>query len=132
MINTDIQKEINDLKNQISDLENRFSVVLHNHNGFGSSKIKIQDLDMIYDKQITIDPISLLDGDGQTVQVTNVNGAVLGDFILVSAPYDLQDISVTAYIQANETVEIRIQNESGATVDLASGIWRILIIKKIV
>jgi len=50
----------------------------------------------------------------------------------ISAPYDLQDITVTAYVQSNDTVEVRIQNESGAIVNLDSGTWRILIIKKII
>lgn len=82
--------------------------------------------------QTTVDPSSLADGAGETIQVTEVPGATLGDWVLVSAPYDLEDITVTAYVQAKGVVEIRLQNESTNTVDLASGTWRILIIKKIV
>lgn len=76
----------------------------------------------------TVDPGSLVDAAGETVQVT-VTGAELGDYVLVAAPYDLQDITVTAYVQAADTVEIRLQNESGATVDLASGTWKIKVLK---
>ena len=77
----------------------------------------------------TLDPTSLIDAAGTTLTMT-VTGAALGDFVLVSAPYDLQDITVTAYVQAANTVEIRVQNEGGATVDLASGTWRAVVIKK--
>lgn len=76
----------------------------------------------------TIDPASLVDGAGATAQVT-VTGAALGDFVLVSAPYDLVDLTVTAYVQSANTVEIRIQNESGATADLASGVWKAKVLK---
>lgn len=76
----------------------------------------------------TLDPASLVDGAGATSQVT-VTGAALGDYVLVAAPYDLQDLTVTGYVQAANTVEIRIQNESGATVDLASGTWKVKVLK---
>lgn len=76
----------------------------------------------------TLDPASLVDGAGATAQVT-VTGASLGDYVLVAAPYDLQDLTVTGYVQAANTVEIRIQNESGATVDLASGTWKVKVLK---
>lgn len=133
MIDQETQKEINDLKGQINNLTGMFeNFKLHTHTGFDSSMIKIQDLDTLYFQQATINPVSLVDGAGETIQITGIAGASLGDFVLVSAPYDLQDITVTPYIQANGIVEIRIQNESGSTVDLASGIWRVLIIKKIV
>jgi hypothetical protein len=76
----------------------------------------------------TIDPASLADGAGATAQVT-VPGAAIGDYVLVAAPYDLVDLTVTAYVQAANTVEIRIQNESGATADLASGVWKVKVLK---
>ena len=78
--------------------------------------------------QVTVDPSSLADGAGETKSVT-VAGAALGDMVLVSAPYDLQDITVTGYVQAANTVEIRIQNEGGATVDLASGTWNVMCLR---
>jgi len=127
------QKEIESLRNELLDIRDRFDkFVLHTHNRYDSSPIRVSDLDTILYKQATINPGSLVDGAGETVQVTGVSGATLGDFVLVSAPYDLQDITVTGYVQSNDIVEIRIQNESGSTIDLASGTWRILIIKKIV
>lgn len=77
----------------------------------------------------TWDPASLGDGAGETKSIT-ATGAALGDFVLVSAPYDLQDCTATAYVQAADTVEIRLQNESTGTRDLASGTWLVRVIKQ--
>lgn len=74
----------------------------------------------------TVDPASLADGAGATVAVT-VTGAALGDLVRVAAPYDLVDLTVTAYVQAANAVEIRIQNESGSAANLASGTWVIVV-----
>lgn len=74
------------------------------------------------------DPGNLVDGAGETKGLT-CNGAELGDYVLVSAPYDLQDMTVTAYVQAANAVEIRLQNESGGAVDLASGTWKVRVLK---
>lgn len=75
----------------------------------------------------TLDPTSLVDGAGATMTIT-VTGAALGDFAMVAAPYDLSGISVTAYVSAASTVSVRIQNESGGTLDLASGTWKALVL----
>lgn len=74
---------------------------------------------MIFDT--TIDVASLADGVGATVQITGCTGVVLGDFVLPAFSLDLQDITVTAYVQAAGVIEFRVQNEGAATVDLASG-----------
>jgi hypothetical protein len=77
----------------------------------------------------TVDVGSLADGVGETKTFT-ATGAELGDFVLVAAPVDLEDLIVTAYVQAADAVEIRVQNENaGAAVDLASGTWKVLVIK---
>lgn len=68
----------------------------------------------------TYDPASLADGAGATTTVT-VTGAALGDLVLPSFSVDLAGVSVTAYVSAANTVSVRFQNESGGTVDLASG-----------
>lgn len=75
----------------------------------------------------TINVASLADGAGATSQVT-LNGVALGDIVLgVSAGVDLQDMTVTAYVQAANTIEIRVQNESGGVIDLASTTFRVLV-----
>lgn len=128
----DLQNEINALTKRLTVLEKEAVSQLHQHTGFDGNKVRIQDIDTVFYKTFTYDPGSLVDGAGETKQITGVVGATLGDFVLVSAPYDLQDITVTGYVQANSVVEIRVQNESGSTVDLASGTWRVLVIKKVI
>jgi hypothetical protein len=50
-----------------------------------------------------------------------VPGVKLGDVVLgFSMGVDLSGLSVDPYVSAADTVSIRFQNESGATVDLAS------------
>lgn len=127
-----LQQQIDDINTRLKKWGQEPPLQDHAHNGFDSTKVRIKDLDSIVFIQATINPGNLVDGAGETEQITGVTGATLGDFVLVAAPYDLQDISVTAYVQANSVVEIRIQNESGSTVNLGSGTWRILIIKKMV
>ena len=77
---------------------------------------------------VTIDPSSLVDAAGQTQQVTGCTGVVLGKTLILGVvnPIDLQDITVTAYVQANGVIEFRFQNEGAATVDLASAVWYIV------
>lgn len=77
---------------------------------------------------LTWDPGSLADGAGETSTGITVTGAALGDYVLVSAPYDLQGLTATAYVSATNTVKIRLQNESAGTVDLASGSWKVRVL----
>lgn len=74
------------------------------------------------------DPGNLVDGAGETSGAIAVAGALLGDTVLVYPPYDLQGLTVTGYVSAANTVSIRVQNESGSTVNLASGTWRVVVI----
>lgn len=76
------------------------------------------------------DTASLADGAGVTTTVT-VTGAALGDFVLgVSLGLDLQGLTVTAYVSATDTVAIRIQNESGGAIDLASTTIRVAVVPR--
>lgn len=77
----------------------------------------------------TWDPGSLADGAGETSAAITVTGAAFGDYVLVSAPYDLQGITCNGYVSAANTVKIRLQNETGGTIDLASGTWKVKVIK---
>jgi hypothetical protein len=76
----------------------------------------------------TVDVASLLDAAGATSSGITVTGAALGDFAFVSHGVDLAGITATAYVQAANTVEVRFQNESGGTVDLASTTCRIMVV----
>jgi hypothetical protein len=78
----------------------------------------------------TYDPGSLGDGAGVTTTVT-ATGAVPGDFVEgVSFSNDLSGITVTAYVSSGDTVSVRFQNESGGTLDLASGTLSVRVVKK--
>jgi hypothetical protein len=68
----------------------------------------------------TYDPANLVDGAGATTTVT-VTGAALGDFAEATFSLDLQGITLTAWVSAADTVSVRFQNETGGTIDLASG-----------
>jgi len=74
------------------------------------------------------DPGNLIDGAGETQSLT-VTGAAFGDSVNVAAAEDMQDMILTGYVQAADTVEIRIQNESGGAVNLASRTWHVHVLK---
>lgn len=76
----------------------------------------------------TVDVASLVDAAGATSSGITVTGAALGDYVLFSHGVDLAGISATAYVQAADTVEVRFQNESGGTLDLASTTTRVLVL----
>lgn len=68
----------------------------------------------------TYDPPSLADGAGVTTTVT-VTRAVVGDVAEASFSNALQGILLTAWVSGTNTVSVRFQNETGGTIDLASG-----------
>lgn len=72
----------------------------------------------------TYDPPSLADGTGITTTVT-CTGAVLGGFARASFSLDLQGILLTAAVSSANTVAVRFQNETGGTLDLASGTLKV-------
>lgn len=67
----------------------------------------------------TVNPSSLINGAGETISVT-VTGAALGDMVLLGHSVTLGGVMASGYVSAADTVEIRFQNESGSTVDIAS------------
>jgi hypothetical protein len=77
----------------------------------------------VLEGSVTYDPPSLADGAGVTTTVP-VTGAVLGDYAEATFSRDIQGITVSAYVSAADTLSVRFQNESGGTLDLASGTLR--------
>lgn len=74
---------------------------------------------------------SLVDGAGETDDVT-IPGVALGDMVIgASLGVDLVGLTVTGYVSAANTVKFRIQNESGSTVDLASSTMRIVVARMV-
>lgn len=74
------------------------------------------------------DPPSLADGAGVTTTVT-VPGAAPGDFVRAAFSLDLQGVALTAWVSAADTVSMRFQNNTGATVDLGSATIRVKVEK---
>ena len=79
----------------------------------------------------TLDAGSLVDGAGETDDVT-VPGVALGDMVIgASLGVDLEGLTVTGYVSAANTVKFRIQNESTATVNLASATMKIVVVRMV-
>ena len=76
---------------------------------------------------IVRDPGSLADGVGETSSNITVDGAIIGNAVDVIPPYDTQGIICYGYVSASNVVNIRIQNETGGTIDLSSGTWKVRI-----
>jgi len=76
----------------------------------------------------TKDWASLADGVGASEDVS-VYSAAMGDYCLASMSVDIVDISVTCNVTAAGVATVRLQNESTATVDLASGTLRVIVLK---
>lgn len=62
---------------------------------------------------------SLADGAGESFDVT-VTGASLGDHATAAFEVDIEEMIVTAHVRAANTVEVRVQNETTGTLDIAS------------
>ena len=79
----------------------------------------------------TLDADSLVDGAGDTDTVT-VPGVALGDMVLsASLAVDVAGLIVTAYVSAANTVSIRFQNETGGSVNLASSVLRLVVVRSL-
>lgn len=76
----------------------------------------------------TKDWASLADAVGASEDVS-VPGAALGDFCLASMSVDIVDMVLDCGVTAAGVATARLQNESAATVDLASGTLRVQVIK---
>jgi hypothetical protein len=76
----------------------------------------------------TWDPPSVANGASTTTTLT-VGGAVLGDMVNASFSLSLGGLSLSAQVSAADTVQVRLSNNSGAPVDLASGTIRVQVFK---
>jgi hypothetical protein len=74
-------------------------------------------------------PGNLVNGTGETSSAITVNGARLGDYVFVGAPYDLQGVTATGYVETDDAVRIRIHNGTGSDKNLNLGTWTVRVIK---
>lgn len=78
----------------------------------------------------TWNPASIAVGAKERFRMTGVTGAALGDFVMASFSLDLQDMTLTAYVQATDVVDAVIANNTAGAVDLASGTLTVRVEKK--
>ena len=103
----------------------------HSHTGTDSPRVDYKDLESINELRTTYNPSELSSGSTEIKAVT-FGGARLGDFVLVSAPYNLQGINVNPYVQSNNTIALHLYNSNpsgSAAINLASGTWVIKLLK---
>lgn len=99
----------------------------------GIKKLGADAVDMatnLFVKDTTFDPPSLLTVTGAVSSGITVTGAALGDRVELFPPYDTQGIIAFGFVSAADTVKISLWNPTGGTLDLASGTWRIHVIRK--
>jgi hypothetical protein len=83
-----------------------------------------------FEAQATISPPLLASGSSQIIGTISVLGAAFGDFVQVSASYDLQGCLVTGYVSSANNVKIAQANLTGGNITLgASGTWKVKAIK---
>ncbi len=79
----------------------------------------------------TLDTDNLADAAGVSDTVA-VPGVALGDIVLgFSFGVNLSGMTVTSYVSAADSVVIRVQNESGGAVNLASTTIRLVIVRMV-
>lgn len=81
------------------------------------------------DATTTWNPGAIGNNAGVSSSSISATGAALGDFVHVAAPYDLQGVQATAYVNAADSAVIRLTNLTGAQVTLPSGTWRVRVVK---
>lgn len=75
------------------------------------------------------DPGNLIDAAGETASVA-LTGAILGDYVMVNNPVDILDTILTAWAQSAAKVDVRIQNESAGTKNVAtSAAWIVRVLR---
>ncbi len=79
---------------------------------------------------VNINPAAMTVANDRATTLFACSEAAIGDFVLVSAPYDLVDTVVTGYVLNTGNIEIVThQPLTTANIDLAAGDWKVLLIK---
>lgn len=71
----------------------------------------------------------LTNGASQTFTGIALQGAALGDFVIVSPPFNIAGAKVNGYVTAANTIAIRIENSTGSSITMTTGTWRIRVVK---
>lgn len=82
----------------------------------------------VYTSEFTLDPASIAAGAESSGTVT-VIGADMGDFVMIAPGIDLQTLILSATVTGSNTVAWVLMNETAGAVDLASSIWKVIVLK---
>lgn len=80
---------------------------------------------------VAVDPASLNDTTTADTSIT-ITGAAVGDTVIMNPPTAGLTAGLLicgAWVSATDTVKVRIRNESGGTIDEASGTWSYCLIR---
>jgi hypothetical protein len=83
----------------------------------------VKDNRGVWSGKVTFDAPAITTGTGVT-HALGVTGAMLGDSVQMSFSGDLQGLMLTGWVSAADVVSFRLNNVTGATVDIGSGDYR--------
>jgi hypothetical protein len=89
-----------------------------------------RELTPTYEEVLVWQPSSLADGASTSSGDINVPGAECGDYVQVSAPYDLEGLIYSGYIRAPDIARIVLFNKTGNIVTLNEGEWTVKVTKR--
>lgn len=69
-----------------------------------------------------------IDDGNEAVTTCTVEGANLGDFVLVSSSLDVVDLSLVGQVTAANTVTVQFGNWTGGTLDVGTPTVKVLVI----
>ncbi len=76
----------------------------------------------------SVGPVTIADGADHYFDLT-INDVKIGDIIHISPPYDVQGLSYYGWVSEVDTVFVALHNNTGASVSLGVGTWRIVVNK---
>ena len=83
----------------------------------------------VINADVTYDPPSVATNAGVVSTALTVTGAEIGDRVNVFPPYTTQGVTVFGFVDAADTVKLSLFNPTAGAIDLASGTWRIQVVK---
>ena len=100
----------------------------HFHTGLDSPRIDFNDLKGIKDYKVTFATTTISDG---TVSITAFATGIAraGDYVISASEQNLSGAVAVGYVSGSGTTSIVINNETGSTVTINRGTWRIKVIK---
>ena len=110
----------------------QFDLSASGNEAFRNSNLRAMTADGVIKRYFyverTLNIGSLGDAAG-SLHTIEARGVELGDMVLgISYQQTIRGMTVTGYVSAANEVTIRVQNESGSTVDLVADTWRVLVL----